>query len=249
MPELRAILTYHSIDDSGSFVSVSAETFRSQMRSLFERGIQTTFPADLLSNQGLDPKHPAAALTFDDGFDNFYTEAFPILSEFNMRATVFLVPGRCGKAGDWARQPEDHRSRELMSWSRIAELHAAGVELGAHTMTHPMLTSLPPDQAQAEILDSKREIEDRLGSPVRSFAYPYGDESASLRQIVRRNFDVGCSTRMGYLKPGALPESVERLDVYYLRNLFWFGRLFRGFTNAYLGMRGLLRSVKQKARN
>ena len=217
------------------------------MRSLFERGIQTARPAGLLRDDGLDPRHPAAALTFDDGFDNFYTRAFPILSEYNMRATVFLVSGRCGTTSDWARQPEDHQSRQLMSWSRIEELHRAGVEFGAHTMTHPMLTTLPPDEAQAEILDSKREIEDQIGASVQSFAYPYGDESAALRKIVRQNFDVGCSTRMGYLKAGSLPESVERLDAYYLRNPFWFGRLFRGTTNAYLGLRGMLRTVKKKA--
>ena len=52
---------------------------------------------------------------------------------------------------------------------------------------------------------------------------------------------------VGYLKAGSLPESVERLDAYYLRNPFWFGRLFRGTTNAYLGLRGMLRTVKKKA--
>lgn len=246
MPELRAILTYHSLDDSNSVVSVTPETFRAQMRSLFERGILTASPADLLSNQGLEPDRPAAALTFDDGFDNFYTQAFPILSELNMKATVFLVPGACGKPAAWSGQPQDHRARDLMSWSRIAELARAGVEFGAHTMTHPSLTTLPPGRARSEILESKQAIEDRLGTPVRSFAYPYGAESEGLRRIVAETFEVGCSTRLGYLRPDSPRESLERLDMYYLQEPFWFRRLFRGTTKAYVGLRGRLREWKQQ---
>lgn len=247
MPELRAILTYHSIDDSGSFVSVSPTTFRAQMHSLFQRGIPTVSPRELIAEGDLDPAHPAAALTFDDGFDNFYTDALPVLSDYRMRATVFLVPGFCGSRSAWDRQPESHLSRELMSWSRIEEIRRAGMELGAHTMTHADLTTIPLEQARREILDSKQAIEDRIGQRVSAFAYPYGAESPALREIVKEAFDVGCSTRMGYLKPGRRPESLERLDVYYLRRPFWFRRLFRGTTNAYLGLRGLLREWKQDA--
>jgi len=242
MPEFRAILTYHSLDDSGSVVSTAPSIFRSQMRNLFERGIPSVSPAELLSCPKLDAAHPAVSLTFDDGFDNFYTEAFPLLAEYNMRSTVFLVADRLGKPSDWGRQPASHRSRELMSWSRVEELHRAGVEFGAHTLTHPRLAELSDEAARTEILESKARIEDRLGAPVRCFAYPYGSESPGLRGVVAETFEIGCSTRLGYLRPDSPRESLERIDAYYLQHPFWFRRLFRSVTRSYLASRAFLRS-------
>ena len=96
MSEFRAILTYHSLDDSGSVISLSPAIFRRQMRSLFERGITVASPEDLAVGRGLEERNPGVSLTFDDGFENFYTEAFPALSEYRLPATVFLVAGAVG---------------------------------------------------------------------------------------------------------------------------------------------------------
>ena len=244
MPELRAILTYHSIDESGSVVSLSPDAFRAHLRSLFERGIQTATPERLLSNERLDPAHPAAALTFDDGFDNFYTHALPILDEYQVKATVFVVPGFCGQVSGWADQFPQHSSRRLMTWSRIEEIRRAGIAIGAHSMTHADLTNLSIEEARQEILDSKRAVEDKIGDAVTAFAYPYGAESPELNAVVAEHFVVGCSTRMGYLKPEDRPENLPRLDAYYLRDIFWFRRLFRGTTNAYLSLRAGLRDAR-----
>ena len=87
---------YHSMDDSGSVLSTRPDVFRNQMRSLFERGIVTATPQQLLAGQGFEAGQPALALTFDDGFANFYTQAFPALSDFRLKSTVFLVAGRGG---------------------------------------------------------------------------------------------------------------------------------------------------------
>lgn len=245
MPDQRAILTYHSLDRSGSIVSLAPERFRRQMRSLFERGIRTVTPLELAESPRPEGSRPGVALTFDDGFENFYSEAFPVLAEFRLSATVFLVTGSVGDAAGWARQPSAYRDRELLSWSRIEELGRAGVRFGAHSMTHPDLTKLPFAEARREITESKKRIEDRIGAEVEAFAYPYGAESAELRKVVAEHFAVGCSTRFGCLRPDSPRESLERLDVYYLRNLFWYRRLFRRSTGAYLALRGLLRSWRE----
>ncbi|MCB1018453.1 MAG: polysaccharide deacetylase family protein [Acidobacteria bacterium] len=238
----RAILMYHSLDDSGSVISLHPEMFRLQMRILFDRGIPAVTPQRLLAGDGLEPGHPAVSLTFDDGFANFYTQAFPALADYNSRATVFLTAGCCGGVSEWSGQPSSFQSREILCWSRVQELHRLGIQFGAHTMTHPPLTAIPLDRARAEILESKKRIEDRIGEAVTTFAYPYGIESQALREIVAESFDLACSTRMGYVSDRSQRESLERIDVYYLRNPEWFRRLFRRSGSAYLlGRRALRR--------
>lgn len=245
MRRFRAILTYHSLDESGTAVSLPPAAFRTQLRNLFERGIDVVDPEDLLRSGDAEPQPPAVALTFDDGFANFYTEAFPALAEFHFRSTVFLAAGYCGRRAAWNGQPEPVRSLDMLEWSRVEELSRLGVRFGAHTMTHPALDRLPLERARAEILESKARIEDHTGRAVTSFAYPYGKMSRAVQELVAEQFAVGCSTRLGYLTSRSRPESLERIDVHYLRRLFWFRRLFRRSGGAYLGARALLRSCRQ----
>ena len=236
---------YHSLDESGSVVSLRPDTFRAQMRSLFERGIPAVTPQRLLDGKGMEPGHPAVALTFDDGFANFYTQAFPALSEYNLKATVFLVPGCCGGVSEWGGQPPAFREREILRWSKVEELHRAGIKFGAHTMTHTPLSGVQPKRARAEILESKKRIEDRIGESVQAFSYPYGSQSPATRELVAEHFEVGCTTRMGYLTPHSRRESLERIDIYYLRDLMWFRRLFRRQTGAYLNARAFMRRCRE----
>ena len=109
------------------------------------------------------------------------------------------------------------------------------------------MTQLPLAVATEEILSSQRQIEDRLGRPVKTFAYPYGAESKPLRELVAEYFARGCSTRLGYLRPDSPRESLERIDVYYLRNRFWFRRLFGSPTTRYLGLRATLYHWRSQA--
>jgi peptidoglycan/xylan/chitin deacetylase (PgdA/CDA1 family) len=245
-PFHRAILTYHSLNSSGSVIALPPETFRSQMRSLFDRGIEVV-PLETLATAG-DRQFdgPAAALTFDDGFDDFYEEAFPVLSQYRFPALVFLVTGYCGRTNDWPGQPQSAGGRTLLNWSRIAELHRAGIRFGAHTVTHPRLPVLPWKQAASEVLDSKKQIEDRTGVAVTTFAYPYGDESPRLRALIAENFTAGCSTRLGQLRRDSPPESLERIDTYYLSNPFWYRHLFHRRTSGYLMVRAQLRQWKNR---
>jgi peptidoglycan/xylan/chitin deacetylase (PgdA/CDA1 family) len=213
------------------------------MRSLFERGITVT-GLTRLTQPGEDLDNPTVALTFDDGFDDFYEQALPVLSEYRFTATVFVVSGYCGRTNDWPGQAREAGGRALMSWSRIAELRRAGIELGAHTVNHPRLPALGWETARREVLDSKKEIEDRIGAPVKSFAYPYGAESPRLRELVAQHFEVGCSTRLGPLRPNSPRVSLERIDIYYLANLFWYRHLFHRRTNSYLACRAQVRRWK-----
>ena len=246
MPPTRAILTYHSLDASGAVVSLRPEIFRQHIRSLLVQGIAVVSLEDILGPRRSEETQPAVALTFDDGFADFSPQAFPWLLQYAFPATVFLVSGYCGKTNDWPSQPPGLGGRALLGWSEIEELSRQGIEFGAHSVTHPDLTRLPLAAAREEILSSRKQIEDRVGRPVKAFAYPYGAESRPLRELVAEHFNRGCSTRLGYLRPDSPRESLERIDVYYLRNRFWFRRLFGASTTRYLKVRAALRSLRNQ---
>ena len=248
MRKQQAVLTYHSLDRSGSVISIKPETFREQILWLVESGVAVVPLSELLQLNRSGAERAAVALTFDDGFENFLTEAFPLLEEHHLPATVFLVTGYCGRSNDWPSQPTRFGGKRLLAWPRIEQLNRAGIEFGAHTVNHPNLTTLPPGAARGEILDSKKQIEDHIGAAVTSFAYPFGAESAALREVVAEHFTIGCSARLGYLDAGSPAASAERIDVCYLRNNFWFQRLFTPAGRAYLSLRGLGRTWGSKFR-
>lgn len=238
----RAILTYHSIDDSGSILSTTAPMLRRHLNSLVSQGIEVVGPGEISETTS-----PAAvALTFDDGFANFYTQAFPALVMEGLTATVLVVAGKCGGRGDWVGQPSALKDRGLLTWSRIRELQAAGMKFGAHSMTHPSLPDLAIDAAAAEILDSKRAIEDQTGKAVECFAYPYGEYTEPIAEIVAANFRIGLSTDMGFVTSSSRAEALERIDAYYLRRGFWIDRLFGPLGGGYVACRATARGLRKR---
>jgi peptidoglycan/xylan/chitin deacetylase (PgdA/CDA1 family) len=238
------ILTYHSLDSSGSVISIRPGVFRDQMEYLAEAGARVTPLQAVCTTPG------AIALTFDDGFRNFFEHAFPVLQRFRFPATVFVVSGYCGGQNNWPSQPKNNgiSSAELLRWSEVEELARAGIEIGAHTVTHPRMSLLSPQETEEELLRSRAAIEDRIGRPVRSFAYPYGESTPGVRAAVARHFDLACGTRLAYLSSASDPVDLPRIDMYYLQKPFWFEGLQSTRGSAYLGARGLLRALRQTLR-
>ena len=237
MHSRRAILTYHSVDDSGSVISVRRENFLDQMQAL--AGAKVVRLSELLSVPG-----PAVALTFDDGFRNFAEVAAPILSRHGFPATIFLVTDHCGGYNDWPSGALEVPRLPLMDWATIQEMSRGGFEFGSHSATHPDLARLDEDTARHEILSSKQRIEDVTGRAVKAFAYPYGSMTTATRNIVAENFDLGCSTRMGWVSAASDAAALERIDVYYLSHSYLWQRLFGTPARWYLGLRGALREWK-----
>lgn len=106
-------------------------------------------------------------VTFDDGYADFYSAAYPILSEYGFKATVFLVSGHTGD------QRLQFKGKECLTWSEVRELHSKGICIGSHTVTHPELKLLNRAEVEYEISRSKQAIEDKIGSSVKSFSYPF----------------------------------------------------------------------------
>ncbi len=197
----------------------------------------------MLKSETLLPVKPVV-LTFDDGFRNFYTEAFPVLSEFNFKVTVFLVTDFCGKYNDWPGNPSQLPRSELLSWQEDRELNEYGIEFGSHTRTHQDLTKLTPEKVKAEIIESKTAIANALGREAVTFAYPFGRSSVANREIARANFEAACSTDLGKVQVRSDFSSLNRIDAYYLANQ----RLFEMFSSAafdnYMSFRQVMRNVK-----
>ncbi len=120
-----------------------------------------------------------AVLTFDDGYRDFYTNAWPILEKHQFTATSYLPTAYIGDS------PRQFKGRDCLTWVDIEELHQAGIEFGSHTVNHPKLVELPHAQVATELRDSKTAIEDHLGHPVDAFCYPYAFPSQNLAFVHR----------------------------------------------------------------
>jgi peptidoglycan/xylan/chitin deacetylase (PgdA/CDA1 family) len=235
-----AILTYHSLDASGSVVSVAPRRFAEQMASLARGGRKVAPVEEVHRVQG------AVALTFDDGFANFYEHALPVLAQYGFPATVFVVSGYCGRDNNWPSQPRAGIPRlALMSWSQLKELAACGIRLGAHTVNHPRLPQLKAHEVEEEMRVSQAEIEDRTGETASVFAYPYGATNGPVREAAAKYFRLACSTRMGFVAENSDAFDLPRVDAYYLNQQFWFENLFNAWGSGYVGARKALRSARE----
>ncbi len=217
------ILMYHSISDPGDCgrhpyfaTSTSPAVFAQHMRLLAEHRYTTVDLADAV-NVIADPQatiNRQVVITFDDGYRDFFTTAFPILREYGFKATVFIVSGFTGDV------PVTRNGMFYMTWDDVREVQTAGIQIGSHTITHPELHTLPTSQVEHEIRESARTIEGKLGSPVRSFSYPYSFPEQSCRMLAllrdslqKSGYENGVSTIIGTAVPGSDPFALPRLPV------------------------------------
>lgn len=244
------IITYHSIDNSGSIISTAPPVFKRQVSALAAAGYEAITLRELVSlieQRSSLPTKPVV-LTFDDGFRNFYTEAFPILDDYGFRATVFLVTDFCGRHNDWSGNPASFPRSEILNWGEIRELDDEGVEFGSHTKTHPDLTTISKNEMENEIIGSKAELDDMLGIETASLAYPFGRTDDSVKKTAAANFKSATSTVLGKVTPESDLHELERVDAYYLSNQRIFDLLDTSVFDNYLRVRQYLRNAKALAK-
>jgi peptidoglycan/xylan/chitin deacetylase (PgdA/CDA1 family) len=242
-----AILTYHSIDDSGSVLSLSPQTFAAQMRILADVGVDVLSLGELERRaSGKGAAGRAIAITFDDGFRNVYEQAFPVLRQYGFPATVFLVTDYCGGMNSWPSQPANIMRQHLLSWTQIKEMSQAGITFGSHTRTHAKLTEVSARTTEDELIGSKRAIENALGSPVETFAYPYGTYDEQVRELARKHFSLACATTLGFVRPESDRHALERLDMYYFQRAILMRHLFSPAVDGYVRARGIMRDLRSR---
>ncbi|GAA2418580.1 polysaccharide deacetylase family protein [Actinomadura vinacea] len=187
------VLMYHSIADSPprgtAGLAVTPGAFAEQMALLADEGF-TPVPFSALARGGLPARRPIV-ITFDDGYADFHAAALPVLARHGFAATVFVTTGWLADAGRHAAgRPLD----AMMAWSQVRECASSGVEIGAHSHGHPQLDQLPGAALDDELARSRGLLEDRLGAPVTTMAYPYGYSSARVRRAVRAaGYDSACA--------------------------------------------------------
>jgi peptidoglycan/xylan/chitin deacetylase (PgdA/CDA1 family) len=200
------ILMYHSISDNlfgkshpYSHINTSPEVFRRQMRYLHQEGYRSVDLNELVRGfeDGSDLRK-TVVLTFDDGYQDFLAEAMPILKQYGFIATVFLATGRI--------QQTSMRLEgvDYLTWNEVRELHQEGIRFGSHTVTHPDLRCLGPEQIEYELGYSKEVIEQHLGTAINSFAYPFPfpEENTDftrllLDELENQGFENGVTTILG----------------------------------------------------
>ncbi len=243
------ILTFHSLDDSGSAVSVPPRVFRQQMEWLRDCGYAGIGLGELFDAWDDAAGCPAkrVAITFDDGFRNTLESAAPVLAALGFRATLFAVAAPGGRSNDWPGQPETIPRLPLLSSPELRALADSGFEIGAHGLTHAALDALSPSAAEREIDDSKRALEDVVGRPVDVFAYPYGRASPSVREQVSARYRGACSVELGFARAGDDRHWLPRIDMYYFRSLAIFRTLQTPVGAGYVALRAAGRWLKRVA--
>ncbi len=159
------ILLYHriAVSSTGSPYYVSPERFEEQVRTLYEWGY-TSIPISLLVEaitRGVPLPPRPVVFTFDDGDITVYTHAFPIMQKYGFTGVIYLVYNYLNADG-------------YMNTAQVRELADAGWEVGSHSMTHSDLSKKSGADLRWEIAWSRRNLEEALGVPVRTFAYPFG---------------------------------------------------------------------------
>ena len=196
------ILMYHAIgqpnEPAGPFV-MPAHRFAKQISWLKKMSYQPISLAQFLECQRENRLPPARSvvITFDDGYADNYTMAFPILRQYGIPATIFLVTDFVDLVNTWDQEVQ-LQGRPLMSWTQIQEMAGQGIDFGAHSKTHHSLTAIPLLQAKDEITGSRRQLETKLDVPVTLFAYPYGEYNPSIQTVIQdAGFTAGCTIDTG----------------------------------------------------
>lgn len=215
---------------------LSLHCFQEQMAALAEHGLH-----GVTLEEGLRSwRENSVVLTFDDGYEDLAQVVAPELASRGWTATVFLA-SQCTE-----RRGLDHLpTARLLSWSQAGDLVKAGWEVGSHSLSHRDLSRLPQKELVREIRDSRGQLEERLQSPVRSFAAPYGRVNRRVRETVARHYLRAVGTRLAEAGPDEDVYDLPRLEMWYFRNPERWRQQLAGQGQRYLRWRRMARWLGQ----
>ena len=186
------VIAYHKIDRPTEDVKIrgaytSPKNFARQMTFLKKRNIAFYTASELIDFYRRNGEFPpnGIAVTFDDGWKDNYTNAFPIMRDLQIKATIFLVPSCIGKTTATV-VADGELAREHLSLDDIREMSEYGIEFGSHTLNHKLLNKISAEEVEFEVVESKKEIENLLQKTCRTFAYPAGFFTDTAQKAVER---------------------------------------------------------------
>lgn len=183
------ILLYHSVSDQppADFKpwAVGRGMFEEHLDTLVELGYTGLTVGQLmeLTLAGRPVPERTVVVTFDDGFSDFASNAWPLMKARGLPATLYVTAGLVGGSSEWL-EPMGAGGLPILGAVDIGALSDDGVEIGAHSMTHPQLDAVGRGRAWREILDSKNALEAIVGRPVETFAYPHGYHDRATKKMV-----------------------------------------------------------------
>ena len=181
---------YHRFGYNESTLFVSPENFNQQMRYLKDKGYNVISLDELAEGikSGRKFAHNSVVITVDDGYQDNYTYAYPVLKKYGFPAAIFLITNFIGT------------NKDFMSWDEIREMFEHNIFFGGHTRNHTYLPSVKEESIlQDEIRGCKEFIENELGSNVNLFCYPTGGFTEHVKEIVKKSgYKEACTTNRGF---------------------------------------------------
>lgn len=200
------VLLYHRVGYTNDPLTITPERFAKELAALKENGYETisieTFAEYMKGSTVSLPAKPVL-ITFDDGYQDNYSNAFPLLKKYNSVATFFVITYFVDKYED------------RLTSGEIQEMHAAGMSFGSHTVTHNPLAKLNNEWAANELLYSRQFLEALLHSPICAIAYPRGSYTAdTLRLAGESGYSLGFTVKPGSCAKTNPPFSIPRIPVF-----------------------------------
>lgn len=221
------ILMYHRVNNyRKNEMSVPVGEFRKQVAWLKQNGFRNMRMAELESlAPNTELKAPRVIFSFDDGYEDNYLEAYPILKKFGYTAIFYIPYKSIGREDLFPRDIRESNRlahNRFMNWKQIKSMYKAGMEIGSHTLTHNDLMRMNDTQAKQEIVESKKMIEDKIGDKITSFCYPGGYfNERHAAWAAEAGYSSACTTMHGYFRGKNLFE-LPRIAVLASDNFFIF---------------------------
>lgn len=203
------VLNYHRIGHEFHSLSVSPEDFEAQLKFLKENNYHSITPDELyaaIADGAALPDNPVL-ITFDDGYEDNFTNAYPLLEKYDFKATIFVVTSFVGK------------KKPYLTWEQVKKLDAAGYSIESHTATHRAMTDLSDDELRAELTESKKTLEEELGHEVPYMAYPTGTYNLHIAQLVKEaGYKAAFTIKYGNADTASNVYAIERVPIFHTEN-------------------------------
>ena len=244
------VVAYHALGQEPGPITVTSSRLEWDLTTLARRGFSFVSLDDCAAWLEGSASLPAraACITFDDGYTSVVRDALPLLVRLGVPSTVFLVASRIGSDNRWPGQWAGVPPQALATEPQVREWLAAGMTIGAHSHSHPVLTDLSDGALPHEVIESGDVLAQRFSTPVNHFAYPYGRRGPREVALARQRYRTAVSAVPALVVPGAQPHDLPRLDAHDLYVALCLRLKDRRTLQAYLAARRLARGARRRLR-